>query len=44
MLQSVENAVLYLKRIAFGGIDLDETLVLGDYRELTAQELDILKK
>lgn len=44
MLQSVENEVLYLKRIAFGGIDLDETLVLGDYRELTAQELDILKK
>lgn len=43
MLQSVGNEVLYLKRIAFGGVDLDETLQLGDYRELTIQELDILK-
>lgn len=43
MLQSVGNEVLYLKRIAFGGIDLDETLLLGDYRELTVQELNTLK-
>ncbi len=43
MLQSVGNEVLYLKRIAFGGIELDETLQLGDYRELTVQELDTLK-
>ena len=36
--------VLYLKRIAFGDIKLDDNLDLGKYRELTDEELTILKK
>ena len=36
--------VLYLKRIAFGDIKLDDKLELGKYRELNDEELTILKK
>ena len=36
--------VLYLKRIAFGDIKLDDKLELGKYRELNDEELLILKK
>ena len=35
--------VLYLKRIAMGSLILDEQLLLGDYRELTEEEIQLLK-
>lgn len=38
MLQAVGNEVVYLKRIAMGGIFLDESLLSGEYRELTEEE------
>lgn len=44
MLQAVGNQVLQLQRIAFGGIELDQHLKPGEYRELTTQELDILRQ
>ena len=31
--------VIYLKRISMGKLKLDDTLMLGEYRELTAQEI-----
>lgn len=44
MLAAVGNEVLYLKRISFGGVKLDESLAPGQYRPLTAQELAQLKE
>lgn len=43
MFQAVGKRVLYLKRIAMGGLELDETLPLGAVRELTAEELEMLR-
>lgn len=43
MLKSCGKEVLYLKRISMGNINLDETLDLGQYRELTEKEIEILK-
>ena len=43
MLQAVDNRVTALKRIRFGGLELDETLPPGSYRELTEQEITILQ-
>ena len=42
MLLAVDNRVLALKRVAFGGLCLDERLKTGEYRELTCQEVEIL--
>ncbi|OCA91429.1 16S rRNA pseudouridine(516) synthase [Bacillus sp. FJAT-27225] len=42
MFQSVGKRVVYLKRISMGPLELDETLELGEYRELTDEELDSL--
>ena len=42
MLKAVDNEVLTLKRVSFGGLKLDETLKTGEYRELTEQEIEIL--
>ena len=42
MLQAVDNHVLALKRISFGGLLLDERLRPGEYRELTEAEVKIL--
>ena len=36
--------VVYLRRISLGGVPLDESLAEGEYRELTEEELEILKK
>ncbi|WP_163193166.1 pseudouridine synthase [Clostridium thermarum] len=44
MFQSVGKEVVYLKRVAFGPLKLDETLKEGSYRELTEAELKLLKK
>ena len=44
MFQAVGKEVLYLKRISMGGLVLDESLALGEYRPLTKKELLELKK
>lgn len=44
MFQSVGKKVVYLKRMTMGPLKLDETLELGEYRELTDDELDQLNK
>lgn len=43
MFEAVGKEVTYLKRVEFGTIKLDETLTEGEYRELTDEELAILK-
>lgn len=43
MFEAVDKKVIYLKRIEFGTIKLDEDLEEGEYRELTEEELKILK-
>ena len=42
MLRAVGNRVTALKRVSFAGIDLDENLKPGEYRELTEQEVAML--
>ena len=44
MFQSVGKEVIYLKRIAMGGLKLDESLELGQCRELNQEEIDLIKK
>lgn len=39
MLQAVNNEVIYLKRISFGSLVLDEKLQPGSFRPLTEQEI-----
>ncbi|WP_251549678.1 pseudouridine synthase [Neobacillus muris] len=43
MFESVGKKVVYLKRISMGPLKLDETLELGEYRELTEEEVELLK-
>jgi len=43
MFESVGKKVLYLKRIAMGELVLDESLELGEYREMTEEELALLQ-
>lgn len=43
MFESCGNEVLYLKRIRMGGLWLDENLPAGQYRPLSAAELELLK-
>lgn len=43
MLQAVDNKVISLKRISMGSLKLDEKLNPGEYRALTAEELNDLK-
>lgn len=42
MFESVGKTVTYLKRLSMGPLELDEELALGDYRELTKEELSSL--
>jgi len=44
MFNSLGGDVTYLKRLSFGKLDLDDNLGEGEYRELTEDELEILKK
>ncbi|MFT4143899.1 MAG: pseudouridine synthase [Mobilitalea sp.] len=44
MFEAVEKEVIYLKRLSMGGLVLDPKLKLGEYRELTQEEIDYLKK
>jgi len=43
MFKSRGKEVVFLKRISFGPIDLDENLERGTYRELTGEEIGVLK-
>ena len=43
MFEVVCNKVTYLERIEFGGVLLDEKLSRGEWRELTEEEIDILR-
>jgi 16S rRNA pseudouridine516 synthase len=43
MFEAVGKKVTYLKRLSMGSLVLDESLALGEYRELTEEELNSLK-
>ena len=42
MFEAVGKKVIYLKRLSMGSLVLDENLALGEYRSLTAEELEQL--
>lgn len=44
MLEAVDNQVLFLKRVRFGGLSLDYSLKPGECRELRPMEIDLLKQ
>lgn len=44
MLQAVDNNVTFLKRITFGSLVLDKDLRPGEFRELTEEEVELLRK
>ena len=41
MFESVGKKVVYLKRLSMGKLKLDESLALGEYRELTEEEIKL---
>lgn len=43
MFEAVGKRVTYLKRLTMGNLKLDPSLSLGDYRELTNDEVEVLK-
>ncbi len=43
LIAAVGGEVKYLKRISFGPLELDDTLKPGEYRELTAEEIKMLR-
>ena len=43
MFAAMGNEVIYLKRVAVGELQLDPNLASGAARELTAEELELLK-
>ena len=44
MFESVGKKVLYLKRLSMGKLKLDESLGLGEYRELTEEEVKLIEE
>lgn len=44
MFKALNMEVIYLKRLSIGKLKLDEQLGLGEYRELTEEEIEILKE
>ncbi|TQR18008.1 pseudouridine synthase [Psychrobacillus vulpis] len=44
MFEAVGKKVVYLKRLSMGSLKLDESLEEGTYRELTEEELDLIKQ
>ncbi|UPA30289.1 rRNA pseudouridine synthase [Terrisporobacter glycolicus] len=44
MFESVGKKVVYLKRLSMGKLKLDETLSLGEYRELTEEEVKLIEE
>lgn len=43
MMHAIENEVTFLKRVQMGSLKLDETLSVGEYRELSEEEITLLK-
>ncbi|MBQ2734761.1 MAG: 16S rRNA pseudouridine(516) synthase, partial [Clostridia bacterium] len=43
MMGAVHNQITYLERLTFGSLSLDPSLSRGEWRELTAEELQTLK-
>jgi 16S rRNA pseudouridine516 synthase len=43
MFIALDNEVKYLKRIAIGNIELDDSLQIGEYRYLSDAEVGLLK-
>lgn len=43
MFEAVDKKVLFLKRLSMGKLNLDESLQLGEYRELTEGELNLIQ-
>lgn len=43
MFEALGKKVIYLQRTEFGGLKLDEDLEEGEYRELTEEEIELLK-
>ena len=43
MFEAVDKTVVYLKREEFGGLTLDPDLEEGEYRELSEDEIALLK-
>ncbi len=44
MFAATDNEVLYLKRMAMGGVYLDPALLPGEYRSLTSEEVAVLQE
>lgn len=44
MFESVGKKVVYLKRLSMGKLKLDESLKLGEYRELTEKEVKLIEE
>lgn len=44
MFQAVGKRVVYLKRVQMGPLSLDPNLAVGEYRELTDEEVEMLKQ
>ncbi|MCI9062158.1 MAG: rRNA pseudouridine synthase [Romboutsia sp.] len=44
MFESVGKKVVYLKRLSMGKLKLDESLKLGEYRELTEEEVKLIEE
>ena len=44
MFESVGKKVVYLKRLSMGKLKLDESLGLGEYRELTEEEVKLIEE
>ena len=42
MMKAVDNEVVYLKRLRFGPLILDDTLEVGEWRYLTQSETEAL--
>ena len=44
MFETLNNKVLYLKRIKIGELKLDPNLDIGDYKYLSDKEVEMLSK
>ena len=44
MMEAIHNQITYLERITFGPLSLGPTLARGEWRELTAEEIDALNQ
>jgi len=44
MFEALGKKVIYLKRVKMGSLYLDSNLKLGEYKELSNEELDIINR